>query len=106
MVDPPTNGKEQRAEFELVKYWEVIAENLSKLAADVGASQLSDSNGRIVWIVDAHRDGNRCVVIERHEHAVISKKVGNRHHLRVRSALDNPWRAGMRPTPPVQPNIA
>jgi hypothetical protein len=44
-----------------VKYWEIIADNLSK--AGWGCVAAIDSNGRTIWIADAHRgDGKRFVV--------------------------------------------
>jgi hypothetical protein len=46
-----------------VKYWEVIADNLSKTGWSWGCVSAIDSNGRTIWIVDAHRDdGKRFVV--------------------------------------------
>jgi hypothetical protein len=45
-----------------VKYWEIIADNLSKAGWSLGL-RVSDSNGRTIWIADAHRgDGKRFVV--------------------------------------------
>jgi hypothetical protein len=44
------------------KYWEIIADNLSK-AGSWGCVSAVDSEGRTIWIVDAHRDdGKRFVV--------------------------------------------
>jgi hypothetical protein len=45
-----------------VKYWEIIADNLSKTGWGWGCVSAIDSNGRTIWIVDAHRDGKRFVV--------------------------------------------
>jgi len=46
-----------------MKDWEVIADNLSKAGFSWGYVSAIDSNGRTIWIVDAHRDdGNRFVV--------------------------------------------
>jgi hypothetical protein len=46
-----------------VKYWEIIAVNLSKAGWSLGCVSAIDSNGRTIWIVDAHRgDGKRFVV--------------------------------------------
>jgi hypothetical protein len=45
------------------RYWEIIAGNLSKAGWSWGCVSASDSNGRTIWIVDAHRDdGKRYVV--------------------------------------------
>ena len=46
-----------------MKYWEIIADNLSKAGWSWGGISTVDSEGRRIWIVDAHRgDGNRFVV--------------------------------------------
>jgi hypothetical protein len=37
------------------KYWEIIADNLSKAGWSWGCVSAVDSNGRTIWIVDAHR---------------------------------------------------
>jgi hypothetical protein len=46
-----------------VKYWEIIADNLSKAGSSWGSVAAIDSNGQTIWIADAHRDdGKRFVV--------------------------------------------
>ncbi len=46
-----------------VKYWETMADNLSKAGLSWGCVSAIDSEGRTIWIVDAHRDdGKRFVV--------------------------------------------
>jgi hypothetical protein len=46
-----------------VKYWEIIADNLSKAGWSWGCVSVLDSNARTIWIADAHRgDGKRFVV--------------------------------------------
>jgi hypothetical protein len=46
-----------------VKYWEIIADNLSKAGWIWGIVSAIDSNGRTTRIADAHRDdGKRFVV--------------------------------------------
>ena len=46
-----------------MKYWEIIADNLKKRGWSYGYVSAIDSQGRTIWIVDAHRDdGNRFVV--------------------------------------------
>jgi hypothetical protein len=45
------------------RYWEIIANNLSKAGWSCGCVSAIDSNGRTIWIADAHRDdGQRFVV--------------------------------------------
>jgi hypothetical protein len=45
-----------------VKYWEIIADNLKKAGWSLGYISAVDSEGRTIWIVDAHRDGQRFIV--------------------------------------------
>jgi hypothetical protein len=45
-----------------MKYWEIIADNLKKRGWSYGYVSAVDSNGRTIWIVDAHRDGKRFIV--------------------------------------------
>jgi hypothetical protein len=45
------------------KYWEIIADNLKKAGWSLGWVSAVDSEGRTIWITDAHRgDGNRFIV--------------------------------------------
>ena len=47
----------------LVKYWEIIADNLKKAGWSLGYVSAVESKGRMIWIADAHRgDGQRFVV--------------------------------------------
>jgi hypothetical protein len=39
-----------------MKNWEVIADNLSKAGWSWGCVSAIDSEGRTIWIADAHRD--------------------------------------------------
>jgi hypothetical protein len=39
-----------------MKYWEIIADNLSKAGWSWGCVSALDSNARQIWIADAHRD--------------------------------------------------
>jgi hypothetical protein len=46
-----------------VKYWEIIADNLSKAGWSWGIVSAIDSQRRTIWIADPHRDyGKRFVV--------------------------------------------
>jgi hypothetical protein len=54
-------GKE--AQSLAVKYWEIIADNLSKAGWSWGCVSAVDSCGRTIFAIDAHRgDGKRFVV--------------------------------------------
>jgi hypothetical protein len=46
-----------------MKYWEVIADDVSKAGRSWGCVSALDRQGRKIWIADAHRgDGKRFVV--------------------------------------------
>jgi hypothetical protein len=42
-----------------VKYWEIIADNLSKAGFSLGWVSAVERKGRTIWIVDAHREVKR-----------------------------------------------
>jgi len=47
----------------VLKSWEIIADNLSKVGWSWGCVSAIDSNRRTTWIADAHRDhGKRFIV--------------------------------------------
>ena len=46
-----------------VKYWEIIADNLSKAGWSWGCVSVLDSQGRTIWIADAHRDDGKSYVV-------------------------------------------
>jgi hypothetical protein len=57
-----------------VKNWELVAEKLSKAGWTWGCVATVDSNGRTIWIVDAHRDnGKRFVVRSAQELTCVSR---------------------------------
>jgi hypothetical protein len=43
-------------------YFEIITDNLSKARWSWGCVSAIDSNGRTIWIADAHRDGKHFIV--------------------------------------------
>jgi hypothetical protein len=46
-----------------LKYWEIIADRLSKAGWSYGYISALDFEGRTIWIADAHRgDGRRVIV--------------------------------------------
>jgi hypothetical protein len=49
----------KKAESQRVKSWEIIADNLSKAGWSWGCVAAIDSNGRTMWIADAHRDDGK-----------------------------------------------
>ena len=42
-----------------MRYWELIADNLSKAGWSLGCVSVIDSEGRTIWIADAHRDDGK-----------------------------------------------
>jgi hypothetical protein len=50
-----------------VKYWEIIADKLSKAGWSLGWISAVDSEGRTIWIVDAHRDNDKRFVVRSDE---------------------------------------
>ena len=50
-------------QFHRVKYWEILADNLSKAGWSWGCVSTVDSRKRIIFVADAHRgDGQRFIV--------------------------------------------
>ena len=45
-----------------MKYWEIIADRLSKAGWSLGLVSALDLEGRTTWIVDAHGYGKRFIV--------------------------------------------
>ena len=50
-----------------MKDWEIIADNLSKAGWSWGWVSAVDSQGRTIWIVDAHRDDGKGFVVHAEE---------------------------------------
>jgi hypothetical protein len=50
------------AECGTVKYWEIIADNLKQRGWSLGYVSAIGSQGRTIWIADAHRDGKGFIV--------------------------------------------
>jgi hypothetical protein len=50
-----------------VKDWEIIADNPSKAGWRWGWISALDSNGRTIWIADAHRDNGKRFVVRSEE---------------------------------------
>ena len=58
---PPLDYQKRR--IHRVKYWEIIADNLSKAGWSWGCVATVDREGRTIFVADAHRgDGQRFVV--------------------------------------------
>ena len=50
-----------------MKYWEIIADNLSKAGWSWGCVAKVDSRGRALFVADAHRDENRRFIVRADE---------------------------------------
>jgi hypothetical protein len=50
-----------------LKYWEIIADNLSKAGWRWGCVSAVDFRGRTSWIADAHRDDGKRFVVRAEE---------------------------------------
>ena len=50
-----------------MKYWEIVANNLKKAGWSLGWVSAIDSQGRTIWIVDAHRDDGRRFIVRADE---------------------------------------
>jgi hypothetical protein len=51
----------------VVKYWEIIADNLNGRDVAQTPRAFLDSEGRTIWIADAHRDDGKCYVVRADE---------------------------------------
>jgi hypothetical protein len=61
-------GEQKKAESTRVeRYWEIIADNLSKAGWSWGCVSAVDSRGRTIWIADAHRGDNQRFVVRADE---------------------------------------
>ena len=56
-----------------MKYWETIADNLSKAEWSWGCVSAIDSHGRTIRIADAHRDDGKRFVVHAEENLSIAK---------------------------------
>jgi hypothetical protein len=52
---------------DMKRYWEIIADNLSKAGWSWGCVSALDSEGRTIWIADAHRDNGKRFVVRADE---------------------------------------
>jgi hypothetical protein len=60
--EPGESALNQSSENRM-KYWEIIANRLKKAGWSCGCVSTVDSNGRTIWIADAHRgDGKNFVL--------------------------------------------
>jgi hypothetical protein len=60
-------AKEKMARIRRVKYWEIIADNLSKAGWSWGCVSAIDPNGQTIWIADAHWGAGKRFVVHADE---------------------------------------
>jgi hypothetical protein len=58
---------EQKGQNLPVKYWELVADTLSKAGWSWGWVSAIDSNGRTIFVADAHRDDGKRFVVHANE---------------------------------------
>ena len=46
-----------------MKFWEIIADNLSKAGWSWGCVSTVDSNGQTIFVADAHRDNGKQFIV-------------------------------------------
>ena len=86
-----------------VKYWQIIADRLSKAGWSLSWVSAIDSQGRTIWIVDAHREGKHFIVradevltafveLQRAIHKVAERGENETtpHRQRIRNSLGSP----------------
>jgi hypothetical protein len=59
--------KEKKSQNPRVKYFGIIANNFSKAGWSLGWVSAVDSEGRTIWVVDAHRDNGKRFVVRSDE---------------------------------------
>jgi hypothetical protein len=61
-----------------MKYWELIADNLSKAGWSWGCVSAIDSSGRTIFVADAHRDDGKRFVVRADEKssAFLESRIG------------------------------
>ena len=57
----------KQIESAVVKYWEIIADNLSKAGWSLGCVSGVDSRGRTIFVADAHRDDGKHFIVRADE---------------------------------------
>jgi hypothetical protein len=67
-----------------MRYWEIIADNLSKAGWSWGCVSAVDSSGRTIWIADAHRGDRKRFVVRADEKLTAFIQLG--------SAIRGVWR--------------
>jgi hypothetical protein len=70
-----------------VKYWEIIADNLSKAGWSWGCVATIDSNGQTIFVADAHRDNGKRFIVSADERLTAFLELERVTRLRMESQL-------------------
>ncbi len=70
-----------------MKFWEVIADNLSKAGWSWGCVSAVDCNGQTIFVADAHRDNRKRLVARSKEKLTAFLELERITHELARSAL-------------------
>ena len=65
-----------RGKAAVKRYWEIIADNLSKAGWSWGCVSAVTSEGRIIWVADAHRDDGKRLVVHADEQLTAFVELG------------------------------
>src|SRR2546428_9147344 len=71
-----------------MKSWEILADNLKKAGWSWGCVSAVDSCGRMIWIVDAHRDDGKRFVVHADEKLTAFVELESVIHSRAANCLD------------------
>jgi len=81
-----------------MKYWEIIADNLSNAGWSWGCVSAIDSNGRTIWIADAHRSEVQRFIVRAEEkltapwpHLQPDRSANSGQHVQCRMAYAWPF---------------
>jgi hypothetical protein len=73
------------------RYWEIIADKLSKAGWTWGCVATVEREGRTIWIVDAHRDNGKRFVVRAEEKLTVFLELERiTHELAVSALLQRP----------------
>jgi hypothetical protein len=70
--NPALPWRTKTADFSRVKYWKIIADQLSEAGWSWGCVSAIGREGRTIWNVDAHRDDRKRFVVSHRSHAILS----------------------------------
>jgi hypothetical protein len=87
-ISQSRGGCREWAQMHPVKYWEIIADNLSKAGWSWGCMSAVDSSGRTIFVADARRDNGKRFVVRAHQ------KLTAFMELQAATAGQNPAQAG------------